>query len=169
MLAILLLILLAGALVLAAQAADAVVLRFGGHKILDPAGILRLIAEQPQSGANGWVYVMLFSTLIPSVLNACIGAASLLSWSLPQLRLWLLAELQAAEARDEGWTGLKATRDRIVVAFAAQAAASVALSLFALWGLFEAFTHALPSVLPGCVRALQWFATTSGAWFGLPA
>lgn len=167
-LALLLLTGLAFAMVLAAQAADAIAWRLSGATFLNLPYVLDLIAEQPADPAHWWIYFLLFSTLTPSVLNAMIGAFSLLSWSMTRLREWLLGTLRMVEARPEGWTGLGATRIRIVSAFAVQAGISAALPFGALWVLFKLLTVAVPDALPALLDALRWFAALTGGWFGLP-
>jgi hypothetical protein len=72
------------------------------------------------------------------------------------------------EARPECWTGLGATRIRIVSAFAVQAGISAALPFGALWVLFKLLTVAVPDALPALLDALRWFAALTGGWFGLP-
>ena len=61
---------LAFAMVLAAQAADAIAWRLSGATFLNLPYVLDLIAEQPADPAHWWIYFLLFSTLTPSVLNA---------------------------------------------------------------------------------------------------
>ena len=87
---LLLLGLLAAALLTALLAADHVTARAGAAPLIDLPRLFHRLATTPGSAANWWVYLTLFSTMLPSVLNCLIGAFSLISWSLKSLRRWML-------------------------------------------------------------------------------
>ena len=101
-----LLALLALALIASLQMADAIIAHYGGKKVADVVALLDNIDANPRDPANYWAYATLFSTLIPSALNAVIGAVSLIGWWLPWVREWVLTQLSALD-RDEGDEGIR--------------------------------------------------------------
>ena len=102
---------------------------------------------------RGTVCFALFSTLIPSALNAVIGAVSLIGWWLPPARDWVLDQLLALD-RDEGDEGI---RFRVCAALALQIGAGTALTCLVLWGLWELLLEA-PLVFPFVIALLKQFA-----------
>lgn len=168
LLAAILLLLLAAALVVAVQAADAIAWRLKATTFLNVAAVLDQIGDNPRDPANWWIYFLLFSTLIPSALNAVIGTFSLLSWSLPSLRRWLLETLRTVEADKRGWRGRGMTRNLFLLAIGLQVFATIVLTALTTWALFEGLNNLLPFALPRFLDALRWLAATSGGWFGLP-
>ena len=80
-----------------------------------------------------WLWLMLFSTLIPSALNLCIAAASLIR-GLPFLNAWIVKRMQAAGSMRDS------DRLRLASALSAQIAGGflatgVALYLIGVWFL----------------------------------
>jgi hypothetical protein len=63
----------------------------GGPQLFDLEGVLRLLRDSPTAPAIWWVYVTLFSTILPTVFHATVAAASFVTWSLPERnkRHWL--------------------------------------------------------------------------------
>lgn len=74
---LILLVVLIIALVLSLQLADAIVLRASGDHLIDVHTRLAALNSDPASSQNWWIYVTLFSTLIPSALNLFLGTISL--------------------------------------------------------------------------------------------
>ncbi|MBN9559844.1 MAG: hypothetical protein J0H14_03825 [Alphaproteobacteria bacterium] len=147
-----LLVLLALALIAALQLADAVLLCAGGEPLAHVGALLDNIARDPRDPANYWAYATLFSTLIPSALNAAIGSMSLGAWLCPPLRHW--ASEQMALLDEPGRDG---TRARLAAYLAAQVAFGVGLTILALWLFWEALLEA-PYVLPVALHLFQAFA-----------
>jgi hypothetical protein len=65
-------------------------------------GILNTLRERPGDPAVGWVYFMLFSTLLPSVAHLFLAAASVLTAS--PFAGWQAAQLQRLEKGFDGHT-----------------------------------------------------------------
>jgi hypothetical protein len=112
-----------------------------------------------------WVWLMLFSTLIPSAFNLCVAAASLIR-GLPFLNTWIVKRLQMAGAMRDS--------DRLLVASALSAqiaggflATGVALYLIGVWFLpiwlpflgsyVRDFSEAL-AAYNAPARIMTWFA-----------
>jgi hypothetical protein len=151
-LGLILLALLAVALIAALQGADAIILHFHRDPVANVVALLDNIAENPRDPANYWAYATLFSTLIPSALNAVIGAVSLIGWWLPRVREWVLTQLHALDRENT-----KGIRARVSAVFAIQAGAGTALTCFVLWGLWEALLE-FPYVFPSVIGLLRRFA-----------
>jgi hypothetical protein len=98
--------------VLAVQAFDAVALASGAKaRVLDVSALLNSIETQPSAPENYWVYLLLVSTLLPSMINLMIGAASFLR-GLPPVTRWLLARMPEGRAvldYDGPWVALGLT------------------------------------------------------------
>jgi hypothetical protein len=145
--------LLAVALIASLQGADAILLHFHRESVADVFALLDNIAENPRDPANYWAYATLFSTLIPSALNAVIGAVSLIGWWLPQAREWVLTQLRVLD-RDETDEGM---RFRVCSALAGQVGAGTLLTCLVLWGLWETVLE-FPMVFPFVIALLKQFA-----------
>jgi hypothetical protein len=149
---LILLFFLAIALIAALQAADAVIIHFGGKPVANVVALLDTIAENPRDPGNYWAYFTLFSTLIPSALNAVIGAVSLIGWSWRPAREWVLIQLLALDrAQDKG------IRVRVAALLGLQVGLGTALTGIVLWCLWEALL-ATPYVLPLVLDGLKHFA-----------
>ncbi|HTQ33725.1 MAG TPA: hypothetical protein VMI30_06110 [Stellaceae bacterium] len=150
---LILLFLLAAALIAALQAADAILVHFHSDPVARVIALLDNIRDSPRDPANYWAYITLFSTLIPSALNAVIGACSLVTWWAPKPRLWALAQL---DVLDRG--GDKGIRERVAALLGVQAAIGTLLVVLVLWVFWEALLEA-PLITPAIVDAAIWFAT----------
>ena len=80
---IVLMLLLACALVLALQTADWLTDVPGQPPLIDVPARLLTLYRTPIAPENWWIYITLFSTLLPSALNGMIGMASLATWIAP--------------------------------------------------------------------------------------
>jgi len=166
--AALLMLPLAAALVIAAQAADAIAFHGAGRTFLNAPFLLDQIEEAPAAAAHAWIYVMLFSTLIPSLINGIIGTASLLTAWPPRMVAWTRSALLAADERPDDWTGYAVEKQMVVAAFAVQAFAAVLVTLGVFWALGWGLVTLAPWLLPALLHAARWVAAVSGGWFGLP-
>jgi hypothetical protein len=166
--AVLLMIPLAAVLVLSVQAADAVVFWQSGQSFVVLPRLLDRIGIAPWDVQNFWVYFLMASTLIPSLLNACVGTLSLMVTLLPPVRFWVLANLEAANAREEGWNGYGATRFWVVTACVGHVVGSFILTVAAVLGFGWLAITVVPDLLPWLLTGARWLAAISGRWFGLP-
>jgi hypothetical protein len=144
---LLLLIILAVALIAALQAADWITLHFHAGQVANPAGLLASIHNNPRNRANYWAYITLFSTLLPSALNAAIGAGSVVTWWFPPARRYALENLD----RDPGM------RARVALLIGAQMGLGTLAAGGAMLVLWELFLES-ETVLPTAVDAAIWFA-----------
>jgi hypothetical protein len=149
---LLLLVLLAIALVASLQMADALIIRFGGERVANVVALLDNIADKPRDPTHYWAYFTLFSTLIPSALNAVIGAVSLIGYWLPRAREWVLDQLRAIESEDD-----EGIRLRVASLLAFQIGIGTALTGLVLWGLWELLLRT-PFVFPFVLCQLKQFA-----------
>lgn len=156
---LILLVLLAATLIAALAAADGIMAQANAPLLFDVSGRLHQIASAPGNPENYWIYFTLFTTMIPSALNAVIGAISLVSWSWPGQRHWLIAKIPILKESGRG-----GTHEVVVRVFGLQAFLGTLLAGLALWALWWAANAAAPSALPGLLHLAQWFA----AWLGAP-
>jgi hypothetical protein len=89
--------LLALAMVIGVQTFDALVVHGGGEPLLPLGPLFDGIATRPEAPEFWWVYVLLLSTMIPSLINLVIGGTAL-ACAVPGLSPWLLDYLPAARA-----------------------------------------------------------------------
>ncbi len=148
-LGVVLLIGLAAALMAALWAADRLTAHPGTAPLIDLPRLVHRIATDPDESANWWVYLTLFSTMIPSVLNCLIGAFSLISWSLPSWRRWMLEVIPTLEQ-----PGLGRTRRLVQLALGGQVAVGTVLTGVVLWGFAWLAPHLLAEA-DMAVRALS--------------
>jgi hypothetical protein len=159
--------LLAFVAVLAVQTFDDIaVLRAGvGARTLPLPPLFDGLEKRPGDPEFWWLWLMLFSTLIPSALNLCIAAASLIR-GLPFLNAWIVRRMETAVAMRDS--------DRLLLASGLSAqiaggflATGVALYLIGVWflpiwlpffgGYVRDFSDALDKLdAPGIVA--RWFA-----------
>ena len=150
---LILLALLAVPLIASLQMADALIVHYGGQPVANVVALLENIDDHPRDAANYWAYATLFSTLIPSALNAVIGAVSLIGWWWRPAREWALTQLLALD-RDENDEGI---RVRVSALLALQVGIGTALTCLVLWGLWELLLE-LPFVFPFVLDLLKQFA-----------
>ena len=113
---------------------DIAVLRAGAQARTWPLGpLFEGLETRPRDPEFWWVWLMLFSTLIPSALNLCIAAASLIR-GLPILNTWIVKRMQNSAAMRDS--------DRLLLASALSAqiaggvlVTGVALYLIGVWFL----------------------------------
>lgn len=118
-------------LILGLQLADALVVHAGGKLLVNvPERLYRLYAE-PGATENWWIYVTLFSTLMPSALNLMIGTISLTTVSRRATRADLIRRIRRLPD-----TGRASTRFRISVRLMLPVFVGSILSGLILWGVF---------------------------------
>jgi hypothetical protein len=128
---IMLLSLLIVVLILGLQLADALVVHAGGKLLINvPERLYRLYAE-PGAPKNWWIYVTLFSTMVPSALNLMVGTISLTTVSRRATRADLIRRIRRLPD-----TGRASTRFRISVRLMLPVFVGSILSGLILWGVF---------------------------------
>jgi hypothetical protein len=134
---------------------DICVLRAGEAERLLPLGpLFEKLHTRPGDVENWWIWLMLFSTAIPSVVNLAIGSFAFLR-GLPFLNRWMLALMPAG--------GPMRPRDRLGIATAL--AAQVMLgSLLAAALLYLIFDHIIPLALPSLGAAIRDFSERLAAY-----
>jgi hypothetical protein len=145
---------------------DIAVLRGGASARTLPLGpLFEGLETRPGDPEFWWLWLMLFSTLIPSALNLCIAAASLIR-GLPFVNAWTVKRMQTAGAMRDN--------DRLLLASAMSAqiaggflATGTALYLIGVWflpiwlpflgGYVRDFSEAL-AAYNAPARIMMWFA-----------
>ncbi len=108
---------------------DIAVLRAGANARSLPLGdLFEGLEQKPGDPAYWWVWLTLFSTLIPSALNLCVAAASLIR-GLPLLNTWIVAQMPMGKAISDR------ERLRLAGALAAQIAGGFLATGLALYFL----------------------------------
>lgn len=137
-----LLVALAAFMVLALHAADAVIVRVGGTVLINVPQRLYVIITDPRDPGNWWIYLTVFSTLIPSAMNLAIGSFSLVTLSFPQHRARLIAKIRKLRG-----SGMDRTRREILLALGAQAFLGAFAAGLAIWAVIAALLLLAPYFL----------------------
>ncbi|RTL68331.1 MAG: hypothetical protein EKK41_15760 [Hyphomicrobiales bacterium] len=97
--------LLALAMVLGVQIFNALAVHGGGNALLPLRSLLDGIAAKPGEPEYWWVYALLISTLIPSLLNLIIGGTALLRGvpMVSSLLLWFMPAGAAVPTHERAW------------------------------------------------------------------
>ncbi len=148
---------LALALVVTLTAADAIVVHAGGKATFDAVGLIERISAEPGNPAHYWVYFTLLSTLLPSFFNLLVGVFSLLTFSMPPVRRWLIATIPTLHE-----PGLAGTRYQAVFALSTQWFCGVVLTGIGL-GLVWQGVLMVPDVEKVVLGPMHVFATWSAA------
>jgi hypothetical protein len=159
--------LLAITMVIGVQTFDHLAEHSGGAdaRVLHLGDLFDGIAAQPSAPEYWWVYALLLSTMIPSLLNLMIGGASLLRGipGLPALLLRFMPAGKAVPAFERTWLALVLTCQVFVGAFpgiAAQVILAVGVIFYVLpWMGFELLDTAravAEADLPGRVLGVLW-------------
>lgn len=132
----------------------------GGPEYIDLAGLLHRLRGNPADPAVWWVYLTLFSTMLPTVFHAAIASASFVTWRLPDSwkRHWLDL-IGTGDIKDDhrvlvGMAWRLTLMDAATVLLAALSAAILAWLLF--W------------LLPLESGGLLWLCETVAEWLGAP-
>jgi hypothetical protein len=104
-LAVLIIAALALTMVVGVQAFDALAVHGGGKAVLPLDALLNGLAAHPSAPEYWWLYALLLSTMIPSLVNLVVGGASLLRGvpGVPALLLSKLPVARAVPAFDRAW------------------------------------------------------------------
>lgn len=139
-----LLIVPAAFMVVGLHAADAVIVRAGGKVLIDVPRRLHRLITTPGDPGNRWIYVTVFSTLIPSTMNLAIGTFSVVTLSFPKHRNRPIAKIRGLRG-----PGLDRTRREILLALGAQAFLGAFAAGLAIWGVVWALLSLAPYFLSG--------------------
>ena len=154
---------LAAALILSLSAADAILSDAGARPTFDAAGLIQHIRERPGNPAHGWVYFTLLSTLLPSFFNLLVGVFSLLTFSVPIVRRWLIATIPTLDEAGRG-----GTRWQVVFALSAQWFFGMIFTGIGLWLLWQAALM-VPGAEQMALDPLHSFALWCARLFGVPS
>ena len=148
---------LAGALIAALQVADWAIARSAGRGLVHVLVRIQRIGDDAGAAENIWIYVTLFSTLVPSLLNAVLGTFSLVTWT-PPLRRWMVSTIADP--------GASVGEQRAVeVVLGVQVFLAVTLPCLAMVGLWRVGWWLVPGALPWFLRGATWWAETVWGWF----
>ena len=145
--------LFAVALVVALQAVDYFMFLSQRPALIDLPRKLHMIEIAPGDPANVWLYALLFSTLIPSTLNCVVGMVSLVTWSSPSARRWLLAKIP--HTHEPGWD---MTRRAVLAVLGGQVFIGSILAGLALWIALWCLDAAAPVALIGFLHLIRYVA-----------
>ena len=148
---LILMALLAAALIIALQAVDWMAETAGRSPLIDIPRRLKRIDDAPLDPENWWIYLTLFSTMIPSALNAIIGMCSLTTWFLPNARKRLIRKIAHLKPDDHS------IRHSAAHGLAAPVFLGTFLAGLLIWAVSQA-------ILYGASFTLTWFLWLAGAF-----
>jgi hypothetical protein len=151
---IVLMILLAATLILTLQSVDWLTARPDRPALIDvPARLIRLY-QAPTAAENWWIYLTLFTTLIPSALNLVIGMCSLTTWIYsPRRRARLIRTIEHLHPEDAS------VRSGVSLQLMAPVFAGTALACLGVWGGYTAILYGASYLLDGFLWlavAFEW-------------
>jgi hypothetical protein len=122
--------LLAAAMVIGVQAFDTVTVHSGGEAVLPLRELFDGVAARPSEPEYWWLYALLISSMIPSMLNLAIGGIAFLRGipGLPSVVLGFLPAGKAVAPFDRAWIALVLTAQAFfgaALGFAAQAVLAI--------------------------------------------
>jgi hypothetical protein len=124
-------------MVIGVQLFDNMAVRGGGKPVLPLQAFFDGISAHPTAPEYWWVYALLFSTMIPSLVNLVIGGTALFRAApgLPSLLLRNMPTGQAVLAFDRAWVALVLTLQvagGVILGVAAQALLAIALIVYVM-------------------------------------
>jgi hypothetical protein len=155
--------LLALTMVIGVQAFDALAVHGGGKPVLPLTPLFNGLAAHPEAPEYWWIYALLLSTMIPSLVNLVIGGTALTRTApgLPSLLLRFMPAGRAVPAFDRGWIALVLTLQvagGVILGIAAQVLLAVGLMRYVMpWaglGLLDMARAVAAFDLPARVAAL---------------
>jgi hypothetical protein len=155
--------LLALTMVIGVQSFDAIAVRRGGQPVLPLVPLFDDLAAHPEAPEYWWIYALLLSTMIPSLVNLVIGGTALTRAApgLPSLLLQKMPAGRSVPAFDRAWVALVLTLQvvgGVILGVAAQALLVVGLIRYVMpWaglGLLDMARAVAAFDLPARVGAL---------------
>jgi hypothetical protein len=163
LLAVVTIALLALTMVIGIQAFDALAVHGGGKPVLPLIPLFDGLAAHPEAPEYWWIYALLLSTMIPSLVNLVIGGTALTRTApgLPSLLLQKMPAGRSVPAFDRAWIAFVLTLQvvgGVILGVAAQALLAVGLIRYAMpWlglGLLDLARAVAAFDLPARVGAL---------------
>jgi hypothetical protein len=154
---------LALTMVMGVQAFDALAVHGGGKPVLPLTPLFDGLATHPEAPEYWWIYALLLSTMIPSLVNLVIGGTALTRTApgLPSLLLRSMPAGRAVPAFNRAWVALVLTLQvvgGVILGVAAQALLAVGLIRYVMpWaglGLLDVARAVAAFDLPARVGAL---------------
>ena len=155
--------LLALTMVIGVQAFDAMAVHGGGEPVLPLTPLFDGLAAHPEAPEYWWIYALLLSTMIPSLVNLVIGGTALTRTApgLPSLLLRYVPAGRSVPAFDRAWVALVLTLQvvgGVILGVAAQALLAVGLIRYVMpqagLGLLDLARTVAAFDLPARVGAL---------------
>jgi hypothetical protein len=147
---VVLMFLLAATLILTLQTVDWIAPGNDGRGLVNVPRRLVRLAQEPLATENWWIYLTLFTTLLPSALNGIIGMCSLASWFHSKARREaLIRKIQHLTPEDES------VRRDVTFALMRPVFIGTAIACLCIWGAFSALLY-------GASFLLSWFLGLAG-------
>jgi hypothetical protein len=148
-------------MVIGVQAFDELAVHGGGIHVLPLDTLFDGIAQSPAAPEYWWVYALLLSSMIPSLINLAIGGMAFTSGipGLPSLLLTFMPAAKAVPGFDRAWMALVLTGQMFAGAFL-----GIAAQAFLAWGLIF---HVMPWIgldLLDMARAVAAFDLPMQLW-----
>jgi hypothetical protein len=164
-------------MVIGVQAFDELAVHGGGIHVLPLDTLFDGIAQSPAAPEYWWVYALLLSSMIPSLINLAIGGMAFTSGipGLPSLLLTFMPAAKAVPGFDRAWMALVLTGQMFAGAFL-----GIAAQAFLAWGLifhadatladFRAHTVVATPIIESRTSAKSRYRSLIGqgrlCWFG---
>jgi hypothetical protein len=130
--------------------------------MINVARLIDNIGAQPGNLSRLWVYFTLLSTLLPSFFNLLVGVFSLLTFSVPTVRHWLIETIPTLDNK-----GMEGTRWLVIFALSAHWFFGVALTGLGLWFVWQ-IALTVPYVEPTALGWLHAFAIWCAQMLSVP-
>ncbi|MBL3567037.1 hypothetical protein JMM59_18755 [Rhodovulum sulfidophilum] len=128
--------------------------RLEGGTVIDVAALLDGIQNRPED--HWWVFGMIFSTLVPTLVHLFIVALSAITWLPPKARDWIEAGIAAGKDDGGAFQVAALATALIYTAYAALITLGVGAGLGWLWSVRG-------PILTGYLKAITWWAELIGA------
>lgn len=162
MLGLVLLATLAVSIVGSLAVADAILLHTSHRAEFDAVRLVENVEYEPTNPAHAWMYFTLLSTLFPGILNLLIGILSLLTFSVPPVRHWLIVTIPSLSN-----PGMGGTRWRVTFALSSHWFVGVLLTGFGMWLTWRGF-RSVPDAERMALGLLRAFAIWCTRQLGIP-
>ena len=149
---LILLLLLAATLIVALHLVDVVMAPYRqGTDLIDVPKRLLALYARPGDPGNWWIYLTLFSTLIPSVLNLLVGMVSVATWFPRRQRLAIRRKIRLLSQ-----SGRDTTRHAILRSLGLHAGFGTAATGLLIWATLSLLALVAPYVLQMFLLFAVW-------------